>query len=795
MSYVISGTSVSSVDYEDRPFGGNAGTGNALSSAPTGWISYTMARPSVRVAPDGKSYFVIKNVSFRVCAAPDAGGKSGSSKKMYGRASYSDGSSYVNSHQPPNPISWQKAPTHTYTFQLQSPWFAVKDGVGSSTIRLWLVSGGPFLFERNSTATGHVVGSAGQTWSGAPVGYITIAQIASAPTNLKVVRSSSNPQQITATWGKEARAGGTTSGYHLEVAEDANFTVNVKEYYPPIKSGGALTYTASGYSQNKAYWFRIACRNEVSEKFKLKGGQWSNVASIPVAPAGATGNPPPDAGIPGGVGGGQGAGDPGGASGGADGGTGSAGDGTGGTVGGQPNDPGSTDPASGTTGSSGSAGAPGSSASGSVPTPPPIVFTPIPDTSATRTAFGQRLVSRQPKSTKSTVFVYDRGGHRRIGQLTGWSQLAWSRVKDDRSAATVTLTPEEAIKNKAVLDRMAACRSELVIYRGDQRVWEGPITLVKYGRNALTISADDVLWYAARTVMHGGYSNAYPNVGNVVERIAGIMSAEMARLETPVLAKDGTTVLVPAINVLPHLHTYVEDGDAQTSVVTDPYSGYVWNHLDDLAARSGIDYTVVGRAIHIWDTSRAALGSTRTVTDEDFIGAPDITQYGSELATSFTVTDGQGDFATAYDPNERANPFYGEIELLATAYGVTSTTTTTDPTTGAVVKTTTEDTLTTADMIDQATHGAQGRSPVPWMLNIPANSSIDVSRPGLGLDVLIPGVFVPVVATFSGKSFSQLQKVARVDVTVTATKSGISESVSATLDPVGNYDPTTDSGA
>lgn len=783
MGYVISGTTVSSVDYTDFPFGGASGTGDSLSSAST-WISYTFTRPTVRAGQDGLQYFIVKNVSFRMCSAPST------SQKTYGRVSWADGSQYANSYQPPNTISWQKSPTVTYTFQGTK--FAVKEGSNGTTLRVWLVSAGAFLFQRNSTGAGHVVAANGHTYSGSPAGYLTVAQLASPPKSLTAVRTTANVQAITITWSKPDHLGGTASGYHLEVAEDSAFTVGVRQYYPAIKSGAALTYTTTGYSQNKAYYFRIAARNEVSDHFTLKGGQWSNVVTVPID----TSTPTTLSTSTGVTGGTATSGDPGGTTGS----TGStsttttsSGSTTGGTTGSTTG--GTTTSTGGTTGTSGSTGASSTGPSGAIATTTDpavaIVFTPIPDTSSTRSAFGTRLLSRPTGSSETTVFLYDRGGHRRLGQLNGWTDVRWSRVKDDKSSATVTMTPEVAKENAAILERMGVARSELVIFRGDQRVWEGPVTRAAYNRGGISIDAEDILWYASRTIMHGGYSNAYPNVGNVVERIAGIITAEMARLETPVRDPATGAILVPSINMLSHLHTYVADGDARTSVVTDPYSATVWSHLDELASRSGIDYVVIGRAVHIWDTSRPALGVTRTVTDEDFLGSPEITQYGSALATVSTVTDGQGDFATAYDNGELTKPYYGQIESLATAYGVNSTTTTTDPSTGTVVKTITASTLTGSDMIDQAVSALVGRSPAPWLLHVPANASVDMSRPGLGMDVLIPGVFVPIVATLSGRTFKQMQKITRVDVTVTGNRSGRQEAVSVSMEPATNFDAST----
>lgn len=395
-------------------------------------------------------------------------------------------------------------------------------------------------------------------------------------------------------------------------------------------------------------------------------------------------------------------------------------------------------------------------------------YTPVPDTSSTETQKGGLLLSRQPSNVEYSVFLMDRGGARRIGQLAGFDQLTWDRRRSDISQASVTLTAEHVKASQAALDRLATGRSELVVFRGDQRMWEGPVTSVQWARNSVKISAHDVLWWASRTVVHNSYSYARPNTGFSVEFIAGIMTSELARKEA----------LDPPVNILPYLKTYVEDGDAKTSKVVSAGSSTLWQLLDEMSTSNGLNYTTVGRAVHIWDASRAALGRTRTVTDQDFQGEPYITEYGGDLATMYSVTDGLDGLATA----GAIDLFYGEIELLAQAYGEASNQIL-DPTTGQVIGTT----LTPADLLSQAERNLAGRNPVPKILNVPANSAFDVSRNGIGLDVLVPGVYIPVQATVSGRQMAQVQKLDTVKVTVT---SG-SESVEVSMIPAATVvDPT-----
>lgn len=400
------------------------------------------------------------------------------------------------------------------------------------------------------------------------------------------------------------------------------------------------------------------------------------------------------------------------------------------------------------------------------PTPPdPTVYAPIPDVSNLETRKGGLLLSQgTQRNLPHTAYVMERGGKSRIGQFLAATQITWDRRRDDISEARLEFDTASAVRNATLLEKLAVGRHELKIFRGQEAVWEGPITLVKRARGLVTVEAKDVMWYANRTVMHQGYSNAYPNIIFAVERVAGILVAELGRKEA----------LDPPINVLPYLHTYIEEGDARTTRATKPFESQVWEHIDDLAAKAGIDYTVVGRAIHFWDTSRAALGRTRALTEADFIGDAAITEYGVELATHYWVTDGNGHAGVAGAMDD----FYGEVELLSTAYGETGNSVD-DPNSPD-----NNQTVPQEELDSQAERGLRGRNPIPTGLHVEDNAQLDVGRGGLGFDVLVPGVYVPIRASLAGKTISQMQKLQTIQVQ--ATSSG--EVITVSLYPASDDD-------
>lgn len=352
-----------------------------------------------------------------------------------------------------------------------------------------------------------------------------------------------------------------------------------------------------------------------------------------------------------------------------------------------------------------------------------------------------------------TAYLFDRGGQNRLNQLTPPVEISWGRLRDDISGASVTLASPECFSCVAQVE---PGRHELVIYRGKDRVWEGPITLVRWERDQVTIEAKDVMFYVQRLISRQGLNNAYPNVDTSVNRARDLLEQELPRLEA----------LDPPANVLPYIVTYHHDDDARTSKKTVPYQMTVFEDIDDLAAKSGIDYTVVGRSIVIHDT-HVPLSRTATVTEADFDGDVIVTSYGNELATYAAVTGAEGQYGTAVadddvDPDTGEHPYYGIWEILDNAY---------DEEEGGTAP-------TQSELNSQAQRNLSGRLPTPVTVRIPDGSTLSPFS-AVTLDDLVPGTQVPLIATLGAKPLSQMQKLDKVDVVETST----GEQVKITLSP------------
>lgn len=363
-----------------------------------------------------------------------------------------------------------------------------------------------------------------------------------------------------------------------------------------------------------------------------------------------------------------------------------------------------------------------------------------------------------PLSCKThSAMLFDRGGITPLGSLGPLTNVEWERKRDDVSEGQVFVArmSEECVDT---VDRAAAGRSELVIYRGQERVWEGPITHLARKGSAVEITARDVTHYVHRTIMRAEYDNSFPNVVTAIQRVDRILRAEMARKE----AQD------PPVNVIPYLTLHETPDDARTTSHTLPFEATVFAHMDQLAARGGMDYVVVGRALHLFDVD-TPLGRTNVVTAADFIGDPIVTEYGMELATFSAITDGLGNAGTAGG----ADPYYGLVEILDFAYDEDSGEPVEDPNdpNGGT-------TVTVEEMTSQAERVLRGKNPVPVVVRVPDGSTLNPNGT-LSIKDLVPGVWVPLQANLSGRSITQMQKLDYMKVTETPD----GEEIKVTLSP------------
>lgn len=375
------------------------------------------------------------------------------------------------------------------------------------------------------------------------------------------------------------------------------------------------------------------------------------------------------------------------------------------------------------------------------------------------------------------AYISDRGGRTRVAEIIDLSQITWSRRRDEISEASIVIQGGACVAQIDVLRNIEPKRHELVIFRGDQRVWEGPVNLVGWHHNYVEVSAQDVMSYVnARPLskewdnrfradydINGDLITQYTSPTEVTTRLETILNYELDTSMT-YLASDGTTVvtvpawedLTPPANVKPHIVVHHFPDEVRTAAYTKPYEMTVGEHIDNYAQTGGIDYTVVGRAIHLWDVNRN-IGQTRTLTEADFFGEIIVTAYGSDFAAlAFNVAQdgrygGAGENDSYYGPWAKIHTIENEADEAAPSQ---------------------------AYLNSQAQRNLAGRNPVPVEVRVPDSSGIRLSS-DLTIDDLVPGVHMPLLATLNSRQVSQMQKLHKVDVTETSE----GENIAVTLIP------------
>jgi hypothetical protein len=361
------------------------------------------------------------------------------------------------------------------------------------------------------------------------------------------------------------------------------------------------------------------------------------------------------------------------------------------------------------------------------------------------------------------AFLYDRGGERRIGELTQLRQVRWGRSRDDTSIGNVFVKTPDATCSRVVAE-IEPGRHELVIFRGGQRVWEGPIVRTDETGDRIEVDARDITHYLNRTILRAAYNNAYPRIAYATERMRKILTAELARKES----------LDPPINVLKHMKITTHTKTAKTSRKTFAYEKYVFEELDSLAAKGGIDYTVVGRALFINDVNDV-IGQGPALSSADFDGNLSVSLYGVETGTYSAVTDGLGKWGAFGG----VDPYYGEIELLHTIYDEDTTTAQREA-----------DAITKAEMSAQARRNSSGRYPTPILIRVPEGATLRSDRADDMMDVLVPGVRFAIRSDKTYRKVTQVQKLDRLVVE----EDSNGERVQVTFSPAPGTTPWDDSG-
>lgn len=398
--------------------------------------------------------------------------------------------------------------------------------------------------------------------------------------------------------------------------------------------------------------------------------------------------------------------------------------------------------------------------------------------------------------TNHTAHIFDRGGRKRIGPLVNLSTVRWSRHRDNTSEAIVRIDGAHCDDNAQIINEARTHRHEMVIYRGQERVWEGPLHRITTGSSHAEFVAHDVSEYLFAQPLTRAWENSTLPDGTtrsttVTGRIGEIIEYEFSHGRTefypdtmPDAAADvaawaaagGTYTAVaggwdihmpafesddiwPSVNILDHLDVRHFPNEARTAMDTIAYETTVGAHLQSLARQNGIDFTTLGRKILIWDTSRN-LGVLPTMTEPNFAENVIVTEYGSDHAQVAYSVGQNGSYGAALSLKNLG--YYGPWTNMYTIYNEDGTRIPSQN-----------------ELNSQARRNLSGRTPAPIEVRIPDNSSIFLP-PEIPFNWLVPGVQVPLRATLNFRQLAQQQKIDSITV-IESGQSG--ETITGTLTP------------
>jgi hypothetical protein len=328
------------------------------------------------------------------------------------------------------------------------------------------------------------------------------------------------------------------------------------------------------------------------------------------------------------------------------------------------------------------------------------------------------------------VFIYERGGVVPITELTPVSSVRWERIRDDISTAQANVPTHDCCE---ALGNLRTILHEMHIERNGVMVWQGPIVRLEYEHDVVRIYAEDVLWQAKRMVLESGYSQIYPNIGNVIDRMDWLLRSQCyARFGDP-------------WKVTPHLRPVHHAGDPRSSRTVNAAQFYVWEDFDKYAEDSGTDYTVVNRDIYYFDTHLA--WHILPELDENYLSQfPRLVEYGNSAATRFFISNSLGQYGYATQPDLG----YGVIDELQT-----------NQQDGTPEGLTPEE---IAEWSQTAQHGLSGLIPPPVSVIIPENTTLLPGAPWT-MEQLIPGSWFQITLENLCRPITAWQRLHQIVVT------------------------------
>lgn len=334
-------------------------------------------------------------------------------------------------------------------------------------------------------------------------------------------------------------------------------------------------------------------------------------------------------------------------------------------------------------------------------------------------------------SGENRAAVYTKGGGTQLITLEATSQLTWARARNAFSVAKVTVTADD--DHFGQLGEVHAWQHELVIFRDHERVWEGPLRFLDYGRGDTVLYAVDVLgWLAERRVRLSRM---------IAEGHETAVTDEMELALTRAFATDDPGVLA---------NRFVVHHSGEAKITRDVKANATMADSDFTSmAGQGGNFTVVGRRVAIFP-DEVLMGRTETLTDEHTTSEIRVHENGDALATNVAAVNSDGRAQVVIATSADVDP----VTAVSDTYGLH------DAIVGA-------DAVKSGAGLSAIARAAVAQMfPTPVALSVPGDSPLNPNAP-MRISELVPGTMIPVETSATPRRASGTMILDSVTVTQT----------------------------
>lgn len=326
------------------------------------------------------------------------------------------------------------------------------------------------------------------------------------------------------------------------------------------------------------------------------------------------------------------------------------------------------------------------------------------------------------------AIIADRNGAT-IATLNTITDVEFSRVLNDASTARVTLVPDGDCCES--LGDVRTWRHRLLLFRNGAFVWGGPILTADWTLGGFEVNAADIIAHLGTRLPHNSLSFTSADTTAIAEALIedGFLPDDPGH-EVTILDRSGVALT----------RSYTVD------------TGYIDDHLQDLADGGGLDFTAVGDTILLMPDSWDA--NVGLVTDADMPAGLTVSEDGTALATRWVVFGPEG--TTIKGEAGGVDDYYGLIERFVRDTSLTD--------------------QASAQAAAEARLNASQRASVyidTQEVTLSSEAGVDVTR-------IVPGWCIDLATTTTCRNISQRMKI--TGLTVEADGDG--EAIKVQLGPV-----------